>query len=161
MRAGFDHAKGDLIARLYADSRADTDWIRNIKKIFGDSKVVAASSHIYIYDFPFFFRTLIPSRVVYWIVAFIIGKIPLYGPNLVVRKTAWKKVREQICLDESRIHDDIDLSIHIEKYGKVVFLKTPLVGTSSRHVTQDPVTFFIEYPIRLLKMRVDHNGRQN
>ena len=86
----------------------------------------------------------------------MIGHYPLCGPSMAVKKTAWEKIKKELCTDSKKVHEDLDLSFHIKKLGKVYHDKRNLVLTSGRRIKYNPLSFFGEYTLRFLKMLKDH-----
>ena len=59
--AGFDQAKGDIIARCDADTIVPTNWIKAIKEDFTkDDSIVAISTPVCIYDIPLINKSVFP-----------------------------------------------------------------------------------------------------
>ena len=38
-----------------------------------------------------------------------------------IRKETWLKVKNELCTDDKKVHEDIDLAIHLKKYGEIYF----------------------------------------
>jgi glycosyltransferase involved in cell wall biosynthesis len=134
--AGFNEAKGDILARTDADTRVQPDWIKKIKEAFEkDEKLLGLSGPGHYYD--------IPDMVQYknWVTVIAPKFIKLFmnhdgmlGFNMAIRKTAWDLIKNEICLDDSHIHEDADLAIHLAKHGKVFLDETLVVQTSLRQL---------------------------
>ena len=146
--AGFDNAKFEIIARTDADTQPPNDWILRIKKGFEDKNLGALSGPAYYYRFP-------PMKELSLLInSFFFKKInkmlkhdALFGPNMSIRKSAWEKVRNTVCLDNRMVHEDIDLSIHLGKHTILRFDTSLAVYTSPRRwAGLSP-----EYAHRLLK----------
>lgn len=154
---GFNEANYEIIARLDADTLVEKDWIKRIKEDFKDEELVGVSGPAYYYTFPKILQSKSwPFRLYYLAIKRALKHDILFGPNMAIRKSAWEKVKNEVCLDDKKVHEDIDLSIHLAKYGK---LKTDLnltVATSARR-WKTIYSFFIEYPIRLRKTLKSHN----
>lgn len=154
---GFDVTTSDIIARCDADTILPPDWIKKIKKcFFEDESIVAVSMPVLVDDikfgdkFPFLFYLYMS------IPRLIIGHYPLVGPSMAVKKTAWEKIKKELCNDPKKVHEDLDLSFHIKKLGKVYHDKSNLTLTSGRRIKYNPWSFFGEYTIRFFKMLPDH-----
>jgi len=79
------------------------------------------------------------------------------GPNMIITKEIWQKVKDKVCLDNKKVHEDIDLAIHILKTGgKIKRDDSLIVKASGRRIKTNPFSFFIEYPLRCLKMLLNH-----
>jgi len=155
---GFDEAKFEIIARTDADSKPNTDWIKHIKHHFELDKNCDALSGSAFYDnLSEYINTSINYRYIK-AMHFILGYYPLIGPNFALKKTLWNEVRDAVCTDEARVHEDIDLAIHIHKYGGEIHnIPHAVVYSSTRRLIQKPHSFFLEYPQRLITMLRDHN----
>jgi hypothetical protein len=86
----------------------------------------------------------------------IFGHYGLFGPNLAIRKSAWERVKGDVCLDDEKVHEDTDLSIHIGKDGKVGYDKNLKVRTSARRLRTSPQSLLIEYIIKWADMIAYH-----
>jgi len=136
---GFNEAQYDIIARTDADTILPPNWVKRIKKVFEDETVVGVSGPANFYDLPKYVRytrqtkfgsTLIKSYNK--IVKQILKHDCLYGPNYAIRKEAWEKIKSTICMDDKKVHEDLDIAIHIAPYGKVKFIYSLVVKTSVR-----------------------------
>ncbi len=78
----------------------------------------------------------------------------LYGPNCIIRKNGWKKIKNEICLNDKLVHEDLDLAIHIAPFGKIKFDPTLIVSTSFRRWKKPDA--YIEYLYRGLKSINNH-----
>lgn len=45
------------------------------------------------------------------------NKETLFGPNMALTKSVWEKVKSDTCIDDTKVHEDVDLAIHILKRG--------------------------------------------
>lgn len=86
----------------------------------------------------------------------VMGHYPLPGPSMAVKKSAWEKIKGELCTDPKKVHEDLDLSFHIKKLGKVYHDKNNLVLTSGRRIKDNPLSFFGEYTWRFFKMSISH-----
>lgn len=134
--AGFDAAAFDILARLDADSVPPPDWIERVVSAFetddhldllsgpgdfyGSTPLVHwAAEHVYIGGYV-------------WFVGWILGHDILFGSNLALRATAWGRLRLTVHRSMREIHDDLDLTIHVEPDMGVRFDRTLRVGVSAR-----------------------------
>lgn len=152
---GFNSAQHDIIARCDADSILPINWIKKIKRDFERRKIDALTGPMSFYDAPLENTAAVKAYMT--IVHRILRHYPLNGPNCAVTKKIWNKVRGSVCHDDILVHEDIDLSIHItEAGGKIHYDQLLVVGVSARRMKNNPVSFFVEYPSRLIKMVQDH-----
>ncbi len=155
--AGFNFAFGDIIARCDADSILPTNWIKGIKKaFFKNSQVVGFTNSVIFYDLPIVNKSNLPSDVFHYTSKIILGFPALIGPSMAITKKIWLKVKKEICVDDKEVHEDIDLTIHIKKYGEIFFEPDVVVKISGRRIKYNPLSFFLEYPLRLIKMLKSH-----
>jgi len=152
---GFDEAKYEIIARCDADTILPKDWIKKIKINFRKN-INALSGPVVFYDLPFHFK--LSAKLYFLFLKIVQGfKNTLVGPNMVVAKNLWNRVKNNVCLDDKKVHEDIDLAIHINKIGGEIYIDPSLVvQVSGRRIVNNPFSFFCEYPIRLLKTEFNH-----
>lgn len=153
---GFDTAKGDIIARCDADCILPLDWIKNIKEDFQNQEIDALSGPFTFYDLPKnpLIRLIYGNMKWYITLSHIFqgGKETLLGINMMLTKKMWNKVKKYACTDDSKIHEDFDLTIHINHmHGLIGHDDRLKVQTSSRRLINDPVSWFGEYHWRFLK----------
>lgn len=154
---GFDTAKYEIIARCDADSILPNNWVKKIKEVFSkNKKVVGFTNPIVFHDLPVVTQSSLPSDIFYYFSKAIIGIPTLIGPSLGITKEAWLKVKPELCFDDKKVHEDIDLAIHLKKYGDIFFEPDVIVQISGRRIKYNPTSFFIEYPLRLIKMLKSH-----
>lgn len=155
---GFDAAKYQVIGRIDADTLVPRNWVKEVKKRFELDSELSAFSGVTFFANEKLERILKVTGKMYY-VSFrkIMGCDCLYGPNMAIRKIAWKKVKPFICMDDNLVHEDADLSIHITEHnlGKVVLDPDFLVEVSDRRWKKVGFSYF-EYPYRYLKMVFSH-----
>ena len=61
-----------------------------------------------------------------------LGHVPLFGSNLAMRRTAWRRVRSEVHTRDQNTHDDLDLSFHIGVTQPIRFASALRVGISMR-----------------------------
>lgn len=147
---GFNEAEGDIIARCDADSIAPTNWIARIKYDFSTYKIDAVSGPIEMYDFAVV-KPFVSNLYFLFLKIFHQGHETLLGPNMAITKNVWNKIKDDVCLDNTKVHEDIDMAIHINRVGGIILRDKKLImKTSGRRITKNPLSFFIEYPSRLI-----------
>jgi glycosyltransferase involved in cell wall biosynthesis len=134
--AGFDAAKGDIIARLDADSVPGPDWLERVQATFSANPGLAALTG------PGDFYG--SNRLIHWIgetmyiggyfwyMTPLFGHPPLFGSNMALSSTAWRRLRLTVHSSLGDIHDDFDLTFHIEPDMQVIYDHTLRVGISAR-----------------------------
>lgn len=117
-RTGFDAAAGDIICRIDADTMLPAVWLAEVQNFFlAHSEVSAVTGNCYFYDFPFRRGFRIAHHGVYYgLQKLVAGTEILWGSNMAIKKSAWQKVAPS-CLMRPDIHEDIDLSLHLQKQG--------------------------------------------
>lgn len=148
---GFNEASGDIIARTDADTHVPKDWIKKIKQTFLQNKdIIALSGPAMFYDIPQFSNISDwPSKVFFEAFNKAFHHDFLFGPNMALRKDAWRKVKDDVCLNDKDVHEDIDLSLHLAQYGKIKFDSDLVVSSSARRWKK--ISPYFEYPYRALK----------
>ncbi|MFW8745799.1 glycosyltransferase family 2 protein, partial [Mesorhizobium japonicum] len=64
----------------------------------------------------------------------------VFGSNMAIRASAWRDLRPVVCRDlEDAFHEDIDLSIHLQRRGhRVVYSSDMVAGMSARRLDDSP-----------------------
>jgi len=151
--AGFNQAEYEIIAKCDADSILHPYWIKNIKNVFlRDPYVIAISMPIKFSDICFILDNTIPFYIYLFIPRLMTGFYYLIGPGYAIKKTIWNKIKNEICLDDRKVHEDIDISFHLKKYGKIFHDRKNAVSSSARRIVNNPFSFFGEYIFRFFKM---------
>lgn len=161
--SGFNTASGDILAKCDADSILPSNWTKTLKEIFSTSdSITAITQPIVFYDIPIVGKMTQFLMTLFYIYLFIprlfIGAWPLVGPAFAITKKSWNQVKTEICLDDRLVHEDIDLSFHIRKYGAIYLNKSLIVKASGRRVKYNFFSFFGEYIIRFFKMLKTHSS---
>lgn len=150
-KRGFDSARFDIIARTDADTILPSDWISRILKAFEDPDLGALSGPTY-YKWKKSARvSRIPSLMLFDALSLLFKNGCLCGANMSLRKVVWEKVKKNICMDDKKVHEDVDLSIHLNKLTKIKFDNKLIVGTMRMRWKLGT-----EYPVRLIKMLASH-----
>ena len=151
---GFDNAKGEILARTDADTLVPSNWLERINDHFEKDKKLDAVSGPAIFGLRFF--TPIVRLLVFEANRRIFGHYGLYGPNFAITKSVWEKVKDEVCLDNARVHEDTDLAIHIGKVGKIGYDSKLKVKTSARRLRQSPTSLLVMYLIKWADMIALH-----
>jgi glycosyltransferase involved in cell wall biosynthesis len=151
---GFNSAKGEIIARTDADTIVPSNWLERINDHFEKDKNLDAVSGPAIFGLRFF--TPIVRLLVFEANKRIFGHYGLYGPNFAIKKSAWERVKDEVCMDDERVHEDTDLSIHIGKVGKIGYDSKLKVKTSARRLRQSPTSLLVMYLIKWADMIALH-----
>lgn len=149
--AGFDAARGEIIARCDADTIVPPDWTERIRGNFTERKMDGLSGPVGFYD--------LHSSTTYMVKMYMNtlrilqqDHQTMLGPNMMITKDMWNKIRDTVCMDGSEVHEDMDVAINIRRAGGTVYIDNDLVvQASARRIKNKPVSFFAEYPLRVLK----------
>ena len=146
---GFNEARSKILVKLDADTVLEEDFIRNLKEVFlREKKAVAIIPYVLyplcIWDISF------RLTIISYLTEILLGSKTCSGGSYVLTKEAWEKVRGNICNDDKKVHEDTEISLHLDNIGKVVYAKDCKSVTSSRRIRERPQVL-IEYSIRFLK----------
>jgi glycosyltransferase involved in cell wall biosynthesis len=154
--AGFDAAKGGIIARIDADTTAPTNWLERIKKDIEVDGYDVVFGPAYYLDLPKQIQiSHLPAIVFFEAINALWKHHMLLGLNMALTKTAWKKVRKEVCMDNKLVHEDLDIGIHLWKYAKIKFDKNLLVTSSIRRFKSPQSQ--LEYTQRFFKTLKSHD----
>lgn len=154
--AGFSAATGDVIARTDADTIVSHDWIERINKHFEKDPLLDAISGPAVFGIRVF--TPLVRLLVFETNKKIFGHYGLYGPNFAIKKSAWERVKNEVCLDDEKVHEDTDIAIHIGKGGKIGYDRDLKVRTSARRLRQSPSSQLVEYLVKWADMIAYHKN---
>lgn len=160
--AGFDAATGHVIARTDADTILPSDWIARIGALFAAGDIDAFTGPAAPYDLPLM-QSSKPVEAYLLVAKFIQKGVPtMIGFNMAVTATMWKNVRESLCNDDKKVHEDVDLALKIHKAGgRISYAKPIMVFTSARRLKKKPGSFLVEYPVRFVKTCVENADPHN
>ena len=140
---GFDTAKSDIIGRIDADTRLDSDWVQKVKQIFLDDQVAAATGPVYWYDMPLKEKNYFAEHAFKGLLYKYDKEFPfLLGANMAIRRSEWQKVKRELC-DRKDMHEDMDLAVHLYLNQRhIVYDAKMRAGASSRRADSGPEAFF-------------------
>ncbi len=133
---GYDAATGELIARLDADSVPPPGWIAHAVERFESEPDLSVLTGIgYFYGSSRLVHTL--GRVIYlggMLAALTpyLGHPPIFGSNFVMRREVWQELSSEVHRSQREIHDDLDLSLHVKPWMRVVYDSRFQVAISAR-----------------------------
>lgn len=136
---GLNAGKSDILGRIDADTILDKNWVKNVKSIFEDSGVMAATGPMHFYDMPFSPGNRFVDHLFKGPLYKYTRKFPfLAGNNMAIRKTAWNKIKPELC-DDKTIHEDLDIAIHLFRNDmKIAYEKCMVAGMSARRYDDSP-----------------------
>lgn len=146
---GFDTAHGDLIARIDADTKLPEGWVGSVHNLMDScaDSICGISGPAYIYDLKSknvgkLLGNVMVRQGFFRGSKLMLGHETLYGSNMIITKKAWEKVKDEACLESSKMHEDVDLALHIGKYGKIYFSDELMAGVSRRGFIEAPKKAF-------------------
>jgi glycosyltransferase involved in cell wall biosynthesis len=134
--AGYDAARGDVIVRCDADSLPPPDWLARIHRAFtADPSLTALTGTGTFYDLPprrARVLTAIYLGSFYAATHLALGRTPLWGSNMALRTSCWRRVSAVVHREDPELHDDIDLAFQLGPDDRVRLDRTLRVGVSAR-----------------------------
>lgn len=149
---GFNEANTDLIAKTDADSRPQSDWVEKLLRGFEKPNTVGVGGTV-----SFFgtsnpkFKTGLQNLLYFKLSKAILKHEVLNGPNYALTKDVWLKVKSSICLLDSEVHEDLDISMHIAKYGDIFLDRDNVMPISGRRFNNNPKSIYVDYPLRMYR----------
>lgn len=120
---GFNAARGDIIARIDADSLVPANWVQTITQFYsqGGSTAFALTGGANFVGVP-------ASSAVSWLYSLLafdfnrllIGHETLWGSNMAITRQQWHSVRTKACRVNG-LHEDLDLAMHLHDEGYRIF----------------------------------------
>ncbi|WP_229230983.1 glycosyltransferase [Sinomonas cyclohexanicum] len=139
---GLDHATGDVLGRIDADSLLEPDWVEEVQRAFADRNVQAATGPVIYYDMPMRrFGLKADDKVRQLLLKLSRHEYHfLFGSNMALRRSAWEAIRARTCRDErDEMHEDIDLSLHLAEQGlRIQYWPEMVSGMSARRLEDSP-----------------------
>ncbi len=142
---GLNHATGEVIGRIDSDSVLEPNWVEQVQRVFTDREVAAATGPVIYYDMPLRRFGAIADDALRRAVMKVTSEFHLlFGSNMALRASAWHEIREATCLDpDDELHEDVDLSIHLNEHGlKVAYSSDMVAGMSARRLDDSPAQFY-------------------
>jgi cellulose synthase/poly-beta-1,6-N-acetylglucosamine synthase-like glycosyltransferase len=139
---GLNHATGDVLGRIDADSVLEPDWVETVQAGFCDPEVAAATGPVVYYDMPMRRWGLKADDKMRQLVLKLARNQYhfLFGSNMAIRRTAWEQIRDHTCLDaKDEMHEDIDVSLHLAEQDLVIrYIPSMVSGMSARRLENSP-----------------------
>ncbi len=138
--AGFSAARGDIIARIDADTIVPTDWVARISDFYSKSShantALTGGGYFYNIRIPRF-NGWLQGQLAFRTNRFIVGHYILWGSNMALPSAMWQEVKNDTCTRDD-IHEDMDLAIHLHKKGyAITYQETLRVGVKLKRVWED------------------------
>jgi glycosyltransferase involved in cell wall biosynthesis len=134
--AGFDAARGTVLARIDADSIPREDWLQRVESTFQRPDAPTAyTGPGRFYDInaagAWAGKTFYLGGYVTWMTLFL-GHAPLFGSNMALTKEAWLCIRNDVHRTDRRVHDDLDITYHLLPDMTVEYDPTLVMPISGR-----------------------------
>lgn len=134
---GFDAARGEIIARLDADTVLPPDWLEKVREFYQKpdhlTQAITGGCAFYNVRLPRL-DTWITSQFVFRLNRLLVGHYVLWGANMAMPRQLWHLVRKQVCR-RTDIHEDLDLAIHLHRIGyQITYHATLTVGARMSRV---------------------------
>jgi hypothetical protein len=136
--AGYDAARGQVIARCDADTRPPPDWVQRISDTLArrpDLDAVTGRGRFH--DLPRWvapFAAAVYLGGYYLLVHAALGHTAVWGSNMAIRRCAWMEVRGLVHRLDPEVHDDMDLAFALGPRRRVRYDRRLVVGVSGRSV---------------------------
>ncbi|NYE96010.1 glycosyltransferase involved in cell wall biosynthesis [Psychromicrobium silvestre] len=132
---GFNGAKGEVFARLDADSVPAQDWLERIERQLAEQpEAVAITGMGEFYGGNAFLRWCGRALVGggnFRLLSWGLGYTPLYASNMAIRASAWYRIRAKVHLDHA-VNDDTDICLQFEPDMVAIYDSELRVGVSAR-----------------------------
>ncbi len=158
---GLDHATGDVIGRIDADSVLEPTWVEAVTMVFEDPEVGASTGPVIYYDMPLRrFGHKADDALRRALVRVTKESHLLFGSNMALRRSAWELIRDEACLDpDDDLHEDIDLSLHLHAHDvRIAYSSDMVTGMSARRLDDSPREFY-SYVMRFERTYDKHKVR--
>lgn len=149
-KTGFDHASGDILGRIDADSILPPDWVKNVKAAFvADSKLQAVTGSPEPYDVSFSGLATSIFGFYHKLAGNIAGTQMIWGANAALRRSCWNKISSKV-LQRADIWEDYDLALLIGNKKTIKYIDELTVGSSFRSAHK-PFIKQVEYQFRMIR----------
>ncbi len=111
---GFNVAKGDILGRIDADSEIYADWVEKVIESFENDKKLMGITGLAVTGYLPYVRSLkstFMTRSYFWFIHARNRVDTMWGANMAIRKSAWKQIKNDVCLSDHVVHEDQDLSV--------------------------------------------------
>ena len=149
---GSEIAKGDIISGVDADVVLPKNWITEMVSVLSDNEVVGVTGIIRAHSKSLWIQFLyIISFEFYFLVSFVTRHVYFSGMNFGVKRDAFfKSGGFNIDL---KAGEDLDLSLKVAKFGKLLFSRKVVVYSSTRRMKEGAFTSFWRYIVTFFAIR--------
>lgn len=114
---GYDAARGRILARVDSDSVPHARWVETVVEILdAHPEAVAVTGEGRLVDDNGDELEAFGSVYFGWYFALVrlaLAHEALFGSAMALRRWAWQRVSDDVCRHDARVHDDMDLSMHL------------------------------------------------
>ncbi len=156
---GFDAAHGEIIGRIDADSLLPPDWVANVRRVFADPTVDAASGLLDYRDVGLKAAFDAVDGYIRRYLARRMGRMNeqyLYGGNMALRAEAWRAVRGEVC-HIRYYHEDLDLAVHLAKLKRRVIFAPAMRASIAPRQAAAGIKDYWHYAWSNPKVYVEHH----
>lgn len=117
---GFQHAHGDILARLNADVMLEPGWVTEVERMFASNKKLGGLSGLAItrsLDYVDAPRSTFWTRMYFWWTDAYFRLPQMWGADMAMRREAWLGVEPLACPNNTEVHEDQDLSLLLSAAG--------------------------------------------
>jgi glycosyltransferase involved in cell wall biosynthesis len=133
---GFDFACGDILARIDADTEIENNWVEKVVERFSNDEMLfglTGPARTGFLPYVERFKSTFFSKVYFWYVDARFNTNVMWGANMAIRKEAWLRVKNEVTLDDSVVHEDQDISLWIGSKGmRIDFDKNLIARTDGQ-----------------------------
>jgi glycosyltransferase involved in cell wall biosynthesis len=157
---GFNAATGDILGRIDADSVLHPNWVETVLDSFKSDQTlqgVTGLAETYLFRFA---RNYTPTTVSRSYLRFVEASYRvgmMWGANMAIRSSAWRVVKDSVCLDDKLVHEDQDISCCFSIFDlKIKRNNNMLMRSDDDSLTYLPK--FIEYDKRRMRTKKLHKS---
>lgn len=132
--AGYDAARGEILARLDADSIPGPRWVEQVSALMSGTRWDAVTGVGRFYELPRSGRVVagLYLGAYYLLCHAALGHRPLWGSNMALHSSAWRQVRDRVHDDDAEVHDDLDLAFALGPERTIRLDRSLVMGVSAR-----------------------------
>jgi len=148
---GANKSQGEFIFYTDADALVPKNWISGMVRHFDDSEVVAVTGPWKITDLGGFAQWFLNNFQEVAVLPYTVirGMHWLTGFHMAIRRDAYVKCGG---FDpELNMHEDIDISERLVKYGKIAYARAVIVETSGRRYNKGLIRGLLDYELPGIK----------
>jgi glycosyltransferase involved in cell wall biosynthesis len=142
--AGLNLSKCDLLARVDADCVLPPNWVEHAHQLMDPhaGELYGMSGPAWFYDLPSELTGKLLGELLTgagyhgWSTINMTSPV-FFGSNMVITQNAWQAVKEEVCGDETKYHEDLDVTAHlIHVNGKVRYSRKLVLFIDKRSLME-------------------------